>query len=86
MAEQPRRRIEVHRGDVGGGKKQRTESDMAGDGLWSFVVIAGPIILVAALLFAILRNRRSRHEEARTEDATRTLYKEQSAEDRARTP
>ncbi|MHC9419138.1 hypothetical protein ACYZX9_11150 [Sphingomonas citri] len=59
---------------------------MAGDGVWSFVVIAGPIILVAALLFAILRNRRSRHDEARTEEATRALYKEQSAEDRARTP
>lgn len=59
---------------------------MAGDGLWSFVVIAGPIILVAALLFAIMRNRRSHRDEARTEEATRALYKEQSAEDRARTP
>ncbi|MBB6504870.1 hypothetical protein F4693_001847 [Sphingomonas endophytica] len=60
---------------------------MAGDGLWSFVVIAGPIILVAALLFAILRNRgRTPREEARTEQATRELYKQQSAEDRTRTP
>ena len=60
---------------------------MAGDGLWSFVVIAGPIILVAALLFAMLRNRkRSPREEAHTEQATRELYKQQSAEDRTRTP
>jgi len=60
---------------------------MAGDGLWSFVVIVGPIILVAALLFAMLRNRkRSPREEARTEKATRELYKQQSAEDRTRTP
>jgi hypothetical protein len=60
---------------------------MAGDGLWSFVVIVGPIILVAALLFAMLRNRkRSPREEARTEQATRELYKQQSAEDRTRTP
>ena len=59
---------------------------MIGDGLWSFVVIAGPIILVAALLFAMLRNRRKPHEEARTEQATRELYKQQSAEDRTRTP
>ncbi|GAA4215887.1 hypothetical protein GCM10022253_11180 [Sphingomonas endophytica] len=60
---------------------------MAGDGWWSFVVIVGPIILVAALLFAMLRNRkRSPREEARTEQATRELYKQQSAEDRTRTP
>ncbi|VXC94717.1 hypothetical protein [Sphingomonas sp. 8AM] len=60
---------------------------MFGDGLWSFVVIAGPIILVLALLFAMLRNRRrTPHEEARTEQATRELYKQQSAEDRTRTP
>jgi hypothetical protein len=59
---------------------------MAGDSLWSFVVIAGPIILVVALLFAMLRNRRKPHEEAQTEQATRELYKQQSAEDRSRTP
>ena len=59
---------------------------MAGDGLWSIVVVAGPIVLVAGLLFAILRNRRTPAEEARTEQATRDLYKEQSAEDRPRTP
>ncbi|KQN92473.1 hypothetical protein ASE95_07060 [Sphingomonas sp. Leaf231] len=59
---------------------------MFGDGLWSFVVIAGPIILVAALLFAMLRNRRTPRQEARTEQATRELYKQQSAEDRPRTP
>ncbi len=59
---------------------------MFGDGLWSFVVIAGPIILVVALLFAILRNRRTPREETRTEQATRELYKQQSAEDRPRTP
>ena len=59
---------------------------MFGDGLWSFVVIAGPIVLVAALAYAMLRNRRTPHAEARTEEATRELYKQQSAEDRKRTP
>ncbi|WP_394646330.1 hypothetical protein [uncultured Sphingomonas sp.] len=59
---------------------------MIGDGLWSFVVIGGPIVLVLALLFAMLRNRRSARDEARTEQATRDLYKRQSAEDRPRTP
>jgi hypothetical protein len=59
---------------------------MMGDSLWSLVVIAGPIVLVAALLFAIVRNRRTAREEAHTEQATRELYKRQSAEDRPRTP
>ncbi|WP_294197113.1 hypothetical protein [uncultured Sphingomonas sp.] len=59
---------------------------MIGDGLWSFVVIGGPIVLVLALLFAMLRNRRSARDEAHTEQATRDLYKQQSAEDRPRTP
>jgi hypothetical protein len=59
---------------------------MFGDGLWSFVVIAGPIILVIALLWAMLRNRTTRAQDARTEQATRDLYREQSAEDRPRTP
>ncbi|MEH3035199.1 MAG: hypothetical protein PGN23_01705 [Sphingomonas adhaesiva] len=59
---------------------------MVGDGLWSFVVIAGPIILGLALLYAILRNRRTREQEARTEQATHELYRETSAEDRIHTP
>ncbi|WP_022684679.1 hypothetical protein [Sphingomonas phyllosphaerae] len=59
---------------------------MFGDGLWSFVVIAGPIVLVVALLFAMLRNRRTPRQEAQTEQATRELYKQQSEDDRRRTP
>ncbi len=59
---------------------------MVGDGLWSFVVIAGPIILGLALLYAVLRNRRSRADEARTEQATHDLYRETSKEDRIHTP
>ncbi len=59
---------------------------MFGDGLWSFVVIAGPIVLVVALLFAMLRNRRTPRQEAQTEQATRELYKQQLEDDRRRTP
>lgn len=59
---------------------------MFGDSLWAFVVVGGFVILLAALLYGRLSNKQTPREEARTEAATRKMYKEQSAEDDARTP
>lgn len=55
---------------------------MIGDSLWSFLIIAGPIVLMAALAFAMLRNRRTPRQEAKTEAATRELYRQEAADDR----
>lgn len=49
--------------------------------LWSLVTVGGPILLAAALLWAILHNRTSRRQHDATERATDRLY---AAEDRAR--
>ena len=46
----------------------------------------GFAILAGALLVAKLKNKRTPEQERRTEQATRDLYREQSAEDRHRTP
>ena len=54
-----------------------------GDGLWGFVVVGGFIILGAAIAYAMLRNRRTLREERHTERATKDLYQEQDASDRA---
>ena len=54
-----------------------------GSGLWGVVVIVGPILLAAAVIWAIFNNRQSRAGERRTEAATNKLYKEQDAEDKA---
>lgn len=53
------------------------------DGLYGLMIIIGPILLGAVLLWAILNNRQSRAEEQRTEAATRKLYEEQDREDKA---
>lgn len=52
------------------------------ESLWSIVTIGGPIILALAILFAILNNRRSKSEEARTESATLENYERQDAADK----
>lgn len=57
-----------------------------GDGLWAFVVIGGFLILAAAIAYAKMKNRSGPRSEAYTEQKTRELYKEQSAQDRASTP
>lgn len=56
------------------------------DSLWAIVVVLGFVILGGAMLYARTRNKVSPQQEARTEAATRELYKQQSAEDRTRTP
>ena len=50
--------------------------------MYGLVVIAGFIILGAAIAYAMIRNRRTPREEQRTEEATRRLYEEQGGNDR----
>ncbi len=51
--------------------------DWAG-GNWAILNIVGPLLLAAILLWALLRNRRSRRGDTdRTEQATRDLYREE---------
>ncbi|HEU0067366.1 MAG TPA: hypothetical protein VFQ57_09025 [Sphingomonas sp.] len=53
------------------------------EGVWGFVVIAGPIILLAAIITGWWKNRtRSRVPLERTEAATREFRERQSAQDR----
>ncbi len=52
------------------------------EGLYGIMNIAGPVLLGAVLLWAVLNNRRSRSEEQRTEDATRKMYDEQNEDDK----
>jgi hypothetical protein len=48
--------------------------------LWSIITIVGPLLLIAVLAWAVLRNRSTRDTREETERATRELYRE---EDRA---
>jgi hypothetical protein len=48
--------------------------------MWSVLTIVGPLILIAVIAFAALRNRSSKATRDETEAATRELYKQ---EDRA---
>lgn len=52
----------------------------AGGGSWGIITIVAPLLLLAVLAWAVLRNRKSRVSEDRTGQATRELYEE---EDRA---
>lgn len=52
--------------------------------LWGIATIVGPILLAAALLWAMLHNRGSKRDVQRTEDATRRMYDEQARTDAAR--
>ena len=46
-------------------------------GFWGLITVIGPIVLIAVLIFAVLRNRATRSEERRTEAGTRELYREE---------
>ena len=48
-----------------------------GGGNWAILNIVGPLLLAAVLLWALLRNRRSRRPDSETEQATRDLYREE---------
>ncbi|UYY76518.1 hypothetical protein [Sphingomonas sp. R1] len=52
--------------------------------LQGLMVIVGPIVLAAVLLWAILRNKTSKRRLKETEDATRRNYEEHDAADRRR--
>ncbi|WP_188053950.1 MULTISPECIES: hypothetical protein [unclassified Sphingosinithalassobacter] len=51
---------------------------------WALLTILGPIVLAAAIIWAILHNRSSRRQRERTEDATHRMYDEQNREDQLR--
>jgi hypothetical protein len=51
--------------------------DLSG-GHWAILNIVGPLLLAAVLLWALLRNRKSRKDNPdTTEQATRDLYREE---------
>ncbi|HLL29944.1 MAG TPA: hypothetical protein VK403_03005 [Allosphingosinicella sp.] len=57
--------------------------DAAG-GSWGIITIIGPLLLAAVLLWALLRNRKSRRSDAnRTEQGTRDLYREEEEKRRS---
>jgi hypothetical protein len=47
--------------------------DLGGLG-WILMDVVGPLLLVAVLIWAIVRNRKSRTPRAVTEEGTRCLY------------
>lgn len=54
-----------------------------GSGIWGILIIVGPILLGAAIIWAMFNNRQSNAGARRTEDATKALYKDQDADDKA---
>jgi hypothetical protein len=58
---------------------RRRPMDSASGGMWGLINIIGPLLLAAVLLWALLRNRRSRRRDIDTEQATRELYREEDA-------
>lgn len=60
-------------------------NELFNGGLYGAMTIVGPILLLAALAYAMLRNRRrTPADRERTEQATRELREQLSREDRAR--
>jgi FtsZ-interacting cell division protein ZipA len=55
--------------------------DLDFSSLQGVMVIIGPIVLAAVLLWAVLNNRTSRAQKQRTEDATKRVRDEQNRED-----
>lgn len=53
------------------------------EGIYGIMTIAGPILLGAVLLWAIVNNRQTKAQERETERATRELYEQQHREDKA---
>lgn len=54
--------------------------------LWGVATILGPILLAAAILWALMRNRKREtpQDVARTEAATHRLYEQEDREDHQR--
>jgi hypothetical protein len=54
----------------------------AGGFNWSLLTIVGPALLAVVILWALLKNRASRADRARTEEGTRQVYAQEEAERR----
>ena len=54
----------------------------AGGFNWTLLTIVGPALLAVVILWALLRNRGSRADRDRTDQATHRLYEEEEAERR----
>jgi hypothetical protein len=52
--------------------------------LQGLMLVIGPILLAAAILWAVLNNRGTPAEVQRTEDATRAMYDAQDIDDKVR--
>ena len=52
--------------------------------LQGIMVIVGPILLAAAIIWAMRHNRGSRGQVQRTEEATRRMYDAQDIDDKVR--
>lgn len=50
---------------------------MISGGIWGLLVIVGPIVLLAAIIWAATHNRTSKRQLRETEEATRRLYEEE---------
>ena len=50
-----------------------------GGASWALQTVVGVLILAAVLLWAVMRNKASRSERDRTEQATRDLYEQEEA-------
>src|SRR5215210_7823724 len=89
--QEPRRAIGSLYGDDALGGQGASEVRQAegapimdlGGGNWAILNIVGPLLLAAVLLWALLRNRRSRRSDSDTEQATRDLYREEEEKRRA---
>jgi hypothetical protein len=76
--------IEIARGFVGLAEPEtRCVMDLSSP-LQSIMVIVGPILLALAIAWAMLRNRATRGDVKRTEEATRARYDQQDKDDKAR--
>lgn len=51
---------------------------------WGLLTVVGPIVLAAAIIWAILHNRGSKRDVEKTEDATRRMYDQQNRDDQLR--
>jgi hypothetical protein len=54
-----------------------------GSGVWGVLIVVGPLLLLAAIVWAALNNRQSRRARDRTEGATRDLYRDEDAKNKA---
>lgn len=44
---------------------------------WTLVTILGPLILLGIIVWAIMRNKKSRVDQRTTEEGTRDVYREE---------